>query len=85
VLLVCPPPLGETIDTDIFKLMFAGGRAKSLQMPQYYQAVAASYGVDFFDAGTVAKTSVHDGLHLDADQHANLGAALADKVKAILG
>ncbi|MDR1387528.1 MAG: SGNH/GDSL hydrolase family protein [Propionibacteriaceae bacterium] len=85
VLLICPPALGEAIETDIFELMFAGGLAKSRQFPTHFKAVAESYGVHYFDAGTVVKCSRHDGLHLDPDQHALLGQALAEQVKAILG
>jgi len=84
VLLVCPPPLGENIGDDIFELMFAGGLEKSKQMPKHYEGVAGLFGADYFDAGTVAHTG-RDGLHMPPDQHALLGAALAAKVKAILG
>jgi len=38
----------------------------------------------FFDAETVASSSTVDGVHLDRDQHARLGNALAEVVQPIL-
>jgi lysophospholipase L1-like esterase len=83
VLFIAPPPLGP-IENGIFEFMFAGNREKSVQMAEFYQGVAASRGVPFFDAATVAKASTVDGLHLDADSHAALGKAVAAEVKKIL-
>jgi lysophospholipase L1-like esterase len=53
-------------------------------MAKFYQGVAESRGVPFFDAATVAKVSAIDGLHLGADGHAALGKAVAVEVKKIL-
>lgn len=39
----------------------------------------------FFDAATVTTSSQVDGVHLDADQHAILGRALAPVVSRLLG
>jgi lysophospholipase L1-like esterase len=82
VLFIAPPPLGP-IENGIFKFMFAGNRKKSLQMAEFYEAVASSRGVPFFDAASVAKVSEIDGLHMDADAHAALGKAVAQQVKNI--
>ncbi|MGD9475007.1 MAG: SGNH/GDSL hydrolase family protein [Eubacteriaceae bacterium] len=82
VLFIAPPPLGP-IENGIFKFMFAGNREKSLQMAEFYEAVASSRGVPFFDAASVAKVSEIDGLHMDADAHAALGKAVAQQVKNI--
>ncbi|MBC3901197.1 arylesterase [Acetobacterium malicum] len=83
VLFIAPPPLGQ-IEDGIFKFMFAGNREKSIEMGEFYQGVAASRGVAFFDAATVAQASAIDGLHLDAASHAALGKAVAAEVKKIL-
>ena len=84
VLFIAPPPLGP-IEGGIFKFMFAGNREKSEQMAGFYEVVARSRGVAFFDAATVAKVSDIDGLHLGAEGHAALGKAVAVEVKKILG
>jgi lysophospholipase L1-like esterase len=39
--------------------------------------MAGELGCHFFDAGSVTPASAVDGIHLDADQHARLGTALA--------
>jgi len=83
VLFIAPPPLGP-IENGIFKFMFEGNREKSEQMPEFYKGVAQSRGVDYFDAGTVAKASAVDGLHMEAESHAALGKAVAIEVKKIL-
>ncbi|KNZ42238.1 SGNH/GDSL hydrolase family protein [Acetobacterium bakii] len=83
VLFIAPPTLGS-IENGIFKFMFAGNREKSEQMPEFYKGVAQSRGVPYFDAGTVAKASAVDGLHMEAESHAALGKAVAIEVKKIL-
>lgn len=83
VLFVAPPPLGP-IENGIFSTMFKGNRKKSEDMAAYYKNVAESRGVAFFDAGSVAKGSDIDGLHLSADSHKALGEAMAKEVKKLL-
>jgi lysophospholipase L1-like esterase len=83
VLLIGPPPLGP-IENGVFSVMFGGNEKKSEELAGYYKGVAAAYGVDYFDAGKVVKSSAKDGLHLEADQHKLLGEALAKKVMDML-
>ncbi|MGL4607096.1 MAG: SGNH/GDSL hydrolase family protein [Eubacteriaceae bacterium] len=83
VLFIAPAPLGP-IENGIFKFMFEGNRDKSIRMAEFYRGVAESRGVGFFDAGTVAKASEIDGLHLDAEAHASLGKAVAGEVKKLI-
>ena len=64
--------------------MFKGGLEKSKQLPPLYEAVAKMSGADFLDANTVVATDGSDGLHLTAEAEKKLGAAVAEKVKAIL-
>jgi lysophospholipase L1-like esterase len=56
--------------------------AKSLELSRAYQKLAQRRGLTFFDAATVAD-AVGDGLHMDADGHANLAAALADVIRPL--
>ncbi len=81
VLLVSPAPLGRL---ELLADMFEGGTEKSRHLARHYHAVAADRGVDFFDAGSVVKSSDVDGIHLDADQQQALGLAIAAKVRTCL-
>jgi lysophospholipase L1-like esterase len=82
VLVMAPPPFGEPRGPIAPK--FAGGGAKSRGLAEEYRKVCAELGCHFVDAGTVAPSSLADGVHLDADQHAALGEAMAKAVRALL-
>ena len=84
VLIVSPPPLVETADDD-FAAMFEGGIAESKKLAALYRQVADQCDCGFFDAGTVAKTTPLDGVHLDAVNTRAIGTALAPLVKKMLG
>ncbi|MDO4555893.1 MAG: hypothetical protein Q4B70_12200 [Lachnospiraceae bacterium] len=64
--------------------MFEGNVEKSKKMPPYFEGVAKTYGVEYFDAGTIIHSSKEDGLHLPADQHEILGHKVAEIVKKML-
>ena len=83
VLLISPPHLGR-VDEIAGGSSFAGQVAKSYELASHYEAIAAQYGVGFFDAATVATPSPIDQVHLDADQQANLGHAIAPVVVRML-
>jgi lysophospholipase L1-like esterase len=81
MLVICPPPILETFGTrPDFVETFAGGHAKSLKLAPAYRAIAAQYGAAFLDAGTVIRSSAFDGIHLDKEEHAKLGRAVADTI-----
>ena len=42
-------------------------------------------GCAFLDAASVASPSPVDGLHMEPEEHAKLAAALAEKVRELLG
>jgi lysophospholipase L1-like esterase len=84
VLIVSPPPLSATADPD-FAAMFDGGIAESQKLAGLYRQAADEYGCGFFDAGTVARTTPLDGVHLDAENTRAIGAALAPVVRKMLG
>jgi lysophospholipase L1-like esterase len=79
ILVVAPPPIAQPKGAIAPK--FAGGDAKCKGLASAFAQVAAEEGCAFFDAATVTTTSPHDGVHLDASQHATLGRALADFVQ----
>jgi lysophospholipase L1-like esterase len=81
VLLIAPPPFAPLTG---FAEMFRGGEEKSRQLAGFYRDMAQQLGCDFLDAGEVIVSSLIDGIHWDADQHARLGRAVAEKVRKIM-
>jgi lysophospholipase L1-like esterase len=81
VLLVAPPPVARLTN---FSLEFVGAEEKSRGFAKEYRLFAESLGCAYFDAGSVITSSDVDGIHLDLDQHAVLGRALATQVAALL-
>ncbi|MCL2783183.1 MAG: SGNH/GDSL hydrolase family protein [Propionibacteriaceae bacterium] len=84
VLLVAPPVLGERIDETASDFAFTGALAKSKDFATQYHMIADKWGAYFFDAASVTTTSQIDQVHLDVEQHARLGRALAPLVAEIL-
>ncbi len=84
VLIVSPPPCGETNNPD-FSLVFEGALEESAKLARLYARLSDEAGTGFFDAGSVAHTSPLDGVHLDADNTRAIGAGLAPVVKDMLG
>ncbi len=82
ILVVAPPPIQTPRGPIAPK--FEGAGAKSEGLAAAYRAACAEAGCHFFDAGSVVDSSAVDGVHLDADQHATLGRALVQTVRALL-
>ncbi|BBY18816.1 SGNH/GDSL hydrolase family protein [Mycolicibacterium litorale] len=83
VLVVAPPPLAS-MPHPWFSLIFAGARDKTAALPEAYSALASFMKVDFFDAGSVVSTDGVDGIHFTEQNNRDLGAAIAEKVGALL-
>ena len=83
-LIVAPPPLVETADP-FYAAMLAGGIEQSRMMASMYADLADEFECGFFDAGSIAKASPVDGVHLDAENTRALGKALAPMVRVMLG
>lgn len=81
VLLVAPVPV---IETGFLGETFAGAAEKSRALAASLRDVAERQGVAFADMGQHAAVDSVDGIHLDADAHAAIGAAMADHVRASL-
>jgi lysophospholipase L1-like esterase len=82
VLVVVPPPIVDPKGPIAAK--FAGAAAKCSGLAEAYREVCASLACLYYDAGSVTPSSRVDGVHLDADQHALLGKALASAVEPII-
>jgi lysophospholipase L1-like esterase len=81
MILVAPPPIAKLSE---YAEMFEGGAAKALRLPPLYRTVAERHGAGFVDAGQFIKCSPLDGIHYAPDQHAILGAAMAEAVRITL-
>ncbi len=83
ILIVSPPYL--ELDTESQFAMFDGQMVKkSKQLGGHYEQLAHLYSCGYFDAATVIRSSLVDGVHLDADAHVTLGQALAPVCREIL-
>ena len=75
ILLVSPPRVVKSPNP--FGHKFDNAVEKSARLAPAFQEIASEYGVDFFDAATVAEPPPTDGIHLDRAGHLSLGEALA--------
>jgi lysophospholipase L1-like esterase len=82
ILVVAPPPIQEPRGAIAAK--FEGAAKKSAGLSAALSSVAADLGCRFFDAASVTPTSRLDGVHLDADQHEQLGMAIAEVAGVML-
>jgi lysophospholipase L1-like esterase len=84
ILLVSPPPLCETEDP-LLGPMFAGRIGEAQNLASVYRDLADELGCGFFDAGSVAKTTPVDGVHMDAENTRAVGRGLEPIVRMMLG
>ncbi len=85
VLLISPPPLGDTIGAGADQIFDEESKAKSRALAEVYEGMATLAGEHFFNAGSVIETDGVDGIHFTAAANKTLGAAVAEKVKEVLG
>lgn len=84
VLIVAPPPLSDTANPE-YAAMFAGGVEQSKMLASFYSDLADAEGCGFFDAGSAAKTTPVDGVHLDAANTRAIGKGIEPVVRMMLG
>jgi len=82
VLIISPPPITAPVGDNVNK--FLGAEKKCIGIAAAFKSVAEAEGCAFFDAGSVARLSAIDGIHLDAGQQEALGRALTGKVSELL-
>lgn len=80
ILVIAPPEIQRARGAIAPK--FRNADIKAVGLNAALRTVAEDTGCLFFDAADVTRSSRVDGVHLDADQHAQLGAALAARVAA---
>jgi lysophospholipase L1-like esterase len=77
VLVVCPPPFGH-LDPEG---SFANAGAKSRQLGRWYAEVCRDLDCELLDLNGIAAYSDLDGVHLDADGHAAVAAAVEERLR----
>lgn len=82
ILVIAPPPIREPKGTMAEKFLGAPERCDGLASA--LSAMCARSACLFFDAASVIEASAVDGVHIDADQHAKLGLAVASVVASSL-
>ena len=79
VLVVCPPPFGQ-LDPEG---SFANAGAKSRQLGRWFGEAARQVDFELLDLDGVAAYSDIDGIHLDADGHAAVAAAVEQRLQRL--
>lgn len=83
VLVVAPPPVGDTSRTALANA-FKAAEQPSRKLAAAYAEATGKADVAYFDAGiAVAEASSVDGVHLSAQDHQALGVALAPHVRRL--
>lgn len=82
ILIVSPPLIRNP--QGLIAEKFKGAEQRCNGLAEAYSPVASALGCHYVDAEKITRSSVVDGVHLDADQHLKLGAALAEVVGPIL-
>lgn len=85
ILLLSPPHLGEKILETSSCDNFRGetGVRYSRELAGHYRPLAEKYGCTFLDAAAFAAAAPPDYLHMDAENHARLARALAERIPGL--
>lgn len=86
ILVVSPILISENIEECEFSDQFGGktSHEQSKLLSKYIQKEIANKDCGFIDAADYASPG-SDGIHMDAENHAALARAIADKVKEMIG
>src|SRR5438270_8193491 len=82
ILIMCPPQIRNPQGS--IAPRFRGAELRCGGLAEAYRQVASDLGCFCFDVETVTSASTVDGVHLDADQHVQLGTALVEIVRQII-
>ncbi len=84
-LIVCPPHIGEEMETSpVGPTMGPGCAAKSRVLSQFMEPIAKAQGCTWLDAEGIAEFNQVDYMHLTRKGHANLAAKLAEIVPTLV-
>jgi len=80
ILVVTPAPIREV---GFFREIFAGGQGMSQMLSTEFSKLALRKGVQVLHAGDHCEVSGLDGIHLDADAHAQLARAITATIQKV--
>ncbi|MFK8083567.1 MAG: SGNH/GDSL hydrolase family protein [Granulosicoccus sp.] len=80
--IIAPPPLGR-LAHPWTEAHFGGAHQKINEMATHYAALADYLNIGFLNAGDVMTTDGVDGIHFTAENNADLGSAVAEKVSGL--
>jgi lysophospholipase L1-like esterase len=84
VLLMAPPPLGDFTGKEYAGIYSnAHGGKQSKRLADVYRQLAETYGVAYFDTGSVVSVSDVDAVHLEAEPQKELAKAIAGEVRGL--
>jgi lysophospholipase L1-like esterase len=78
VLVLAPPPLGRLSN---YAETFDGADGKPARITAFLKQITADARGEFLDVGEYAAVSDIDGVHFDAEGHARLARAVADRIR----
>jgi lysophospholipase L1-like esterase len=79
--LICPPPLGDMSWPDDW----SRAPEKAELLPARFASVAEELGIELIQLGPGTRYSAIDGIHLDADGHAEIARLVDAKLRDLLG
>lgn len=82
ILLIAPQPVIKV--PNLHPQLDEGSIEKSNKIALIYQELAKEENCEFFDAGSLVRSSEIDGVHLDENACETLGKTLATKIRQIL-
>ena len=83
-ILVVAPPLTKK-PSGVMAIKFKNAEKCCQGLPEEMKKIAGDLSAYFYDANQVVGASEIDGIHLDQEQHFELGLAIAEKVFSIVG
>lgn len=78
IMVVSPPKIIKPKGLIAHK--FNGAENRDIGLAAELEKIAKEYSVYYFDSATVTEASTVDGIHLDENQHLDLGSAIAEAV-----
>lgn len=81
ILVVSPIHIKEDICKDVMSSFDRESVEKSYQLGGLYERIARDYQALFLDAAKVAKPSAVDCLHMEAEEHGKMAAAVCEVIK----
>lgn len=82
ILIIAPPQIIKPKGAIANK--FSGSEKRCIGLADELEKIAKEYSAYYFDAGSVTKASIVDGIHLDEKQHQILGEAIGNTVSNLL-